>query len=159
LERDGCDSRSPPSRFPPPDGRSPRPRRTPCASPSHKLETILWAEADRMRGLQIDSTNLKNQQDVVKNEVRVNVLNQPYGGFPWIDLPMAASTNWYNAHNFYGDLAHVDAATLEDVRGFFKTYYAPNNAVLVIVGDFQPKPTLAMVKKYFENIPSAAQPP
>src|SRR5687768_6939334 len=127
--------------------------------PSHKIETILWAEADRMRGLQIDSANLKNQQDVVKNEVRVNVLNQPYGGFPWIDLPMAANTNWYNAHNFYGDLAHLDAATVDDVRGFFKTYYAPNNAVLVIVGDFQPSSTLALVKKYFESIPSVAQPP
>lgn len=127
--------------------------------PAHKLETILWAEADRMRGLQIDSTNLKNQQDVVKNEVRVNVLNQPYGGFPWIDLPMAANTNWYNAHNFYGDLEHLDAATLEDVRNFFTTYYAPNNAVLVVVGDFEPAPTLAMVKKYFADIPSAPQPP
>ncbi|MDF2775931.1 MAG: putative peptidase, partial [Geminicoccaceae bacterium] len=91
--------------------------------PSHKLETVLWAEADRMRGLKIDSTNLENQQEVVKNEVRVNVLNQPYGGFPWIDLPMAANTNWYNAHNFYGDLAHLDAATVDDVRSFFKTYY------------------------------------
>ena len=129
------------------------------AVPSNKLETILWAEADRMRGLQIDSSNLKNQQDVVKNEVRVNVLNQPYGGFPWIDLPMAANTNWYNAHNFYGDLAHLDAATLTDVRNFFKTYYAPNNAVLVIVGDFESAPTLAMVKKYFEAIPSVPQPP
>ena len=127
--------------------------------PSHKLETILWAEADRMRGLQIDSARLKNQQDVVKNEVRVNVLNQPYGGFPWIDLPMAANTNWYNAHNFYGDLAHLDAATLDDVKKFFTTYYAPNNAVVVIVGDFQPRPTLTLVKKYFENIPSVAQPP
>jgi zinc protease len=127
--------------------------------PSNKLETILWAEADRMRGLQIDSSNLKNQQDVVKNEVRVNVLNQPYGGFPWIDLPMAANTNWYNAHNFYGDLEHLDAATLTDVRNFFKTYYAPNNAVLVIVGDFESAPTLAMVKKYFESIPAVPQPP
>ena len=127
--------------------------------PSHKLETVLWAEADRMRGLKIDSTNLENQQEVVKNEVRVNVLNQPYGGFPWIDLPMAANTNWYNAHNFYGDLAHLDAATVDDVRSFFKTYYAPNNAVLVIVGDFQPSSTLALVKKYFESIPSVAQPP
>src|SRR5689334_3821080 len=127
--------------------------------PSNKIETILWAEADRMRGLQIDSSNLKNQQDVVKNEVRVNVLNQPYGGFPWIDLPMAANTNWYNAHNFYGDLAHLDAATLTDVRSFFRTYYAPNNAVLVVVGDFEPKTAQAMVKKYFENIPSVPQPP
>ena len=108
--------------------------------PSHVLETVLWAEADRMRGLDIDAENLKNQQEVVKNEVKVNVLNQPYGGFPWIDLPMAANENWYNAHNFYGDLAHLDAATLDDVRSFFKTFYAPNNAVLVVTGDFARRP-------------------
>src|SRR6476661_7560057 len=105
--------------------------------PSHTVETMLWAEADRMRGLMIDTSNLKNQQEVVKNEVKVNVLNQPYGGFPWIDLPMAANQNWYNAHNFYGDLEHLDAATLDDVRTFFKTYYAPNNAALVVTGDFE----------------------
>src|SRR5512146_1634030 len=83
--------------------------------PAHTLETALWAEADRMKGLAIDSSNLRNQQDVVKNEVRVNVLNQPYGGFPWIDLPMAANENWYNAHNFYGDMHDLDAANLSDV--------------------------------------------
>src|SRR6478672_2649306 len=104
--------------------------------PSHVLEPILWAEADRMRSLDIDIENLKNQQEVVKNEVKVNVLNQPYGGFPWIDLPMAANENWFNAHNFYGDLAHLDAATVDEVRAFFKTYYAPNNAALVVTGDF-----------------------
>src|SRR4026208_1455269 len=80
--------------------------------PSNVLETILWAEADRMRGLQITQDNLKNQQEVVKNEVKGNVLNQPYGGAPWVDLPMAANTNWFNAHNFYGDFEHLDAATL-----------------------------------------------
>ena len=72
--------------------------------PAHTLETMLWAEADRMRGLAITQDNLTNQQGVVKNEVKVNVLNQPYGGFPWLDLPQYANTNWYNAHNFYGDL-------------------------------------------------------
>ena len=72
--------------------------------PSNKLETALWAEADRMNGLAVTEDNLKNQQGVVGNEVKVNVLNAPYGGFPWIDLPMAANSNWYNAHNFYGDL-------------------------------------------------------
>ena len=127
--------------------------------PSHTLETILWAEADRMRGLQIDSANLKNQQEVVKNEVKVNVLNQPYGGFPWIDLPMAANENWYNAHNFYGDLAHLDAATLADVSSFFRTFYAPNNAVLVVTGDFEPRQTIEWVRKYFGDIPPAPQPP
>jgi predicted Zn-dependent peptidase len=127
--------------------------------PAHALEPVLWAEADRMRGLQIDSTNLKNQQEVVKSEVRVNVLNQPYGGFPWVDLPMAANTNWYNAHNFYGDLSDLDAATLKDVRDFFKTYYAPNNAVLVVTGDFDPAQTRAWIRKYFAGIPRSALPP
>jgi predicted Zn-dependent peptidase len=127
--------------------------------PSHVLETILWAEADRMRGLNIDAENLKNQQEVVKNEVKVNVLNQPYGGFPWIDLPMAANQNWYNAHNFYGDLAHLDAATLDDVRTFFKTFYAPNNAVLVVTGDFSADSTKAWIEKYFAGIPATKLPP
>ena len=127
--------------------------------PSHVLETILWAEADRMRGLNIDADNLKNQQEVVKNEVKVNVLNQPYGGFPWIDLPMAANQNWYNAHNFYGDLAHLDAATLDDVRSFFRTFYAPNNAVLVVTGDFAADATKAWIEKYFAGIPMTKLPP
>ena len=127
--------------------------------PSHVLETILWAEADRMRGLNIDADNLKNQQEVVKNEVKVNVLNQPYGGFPWIDLPMAANQNWYNAHNFYGDLAHLDAATLDDVRSFFRTFYAPNNAVLVVTGDFTADQAKAWIEKYFAEIPAGKLPP
>jgi zinc protease len=126
--------------------------------PAHKLETILWAEADRMKGLEITPANLKNQQEVVKNEVKVNVINQPYGGFPWLDMPQFANSNWYNAHNFYGELSDLDAATLEDVKTFFKTYYAPNNAVLVVVGDFNPVTTKEMVKKYFAGIPSVEQP-
>src|SRR5437588_8551250 len=109
--------------------------------PAHALETALWAEADRMRGLAITGENLKNQQEVVKSEVRVNVLNQPYGGFRWLDLPQYANQNWYNAHNFYGELKEIDAATLEDVTKFFKTFYAPNNAALVVVGDFDPAAT------------------
>jgi zinc protease len=127
--------------------------------PSHTVETVLWGEADRMRGLNITQENLANQQGVVKNEVKVNVLNQPYGGFPWLDLPQLANTNWYNAHNFYGDLAHLDAATLADVQQFFKTYYGPNNAVLVVTGDIDPAQTLAWVKKYFGAIPSSKLPP
>ncbi|MBA2668792.1 MAG: insulinase family protein, partial [Gemmatimonadetes bacterium] len=122
--------------------------------PSHTVETVLWAEADRKRSLDITQENLTNQQGVVKNEVRVNVLNQPYGGFPWIDLPMAAHTNWYNAHNFYGDLEDLDAATLEDVDSFFRTFYSPNNAVVVVTGDIESKQTLAWITKYFGNIPS-----
>jgi predicted Zn-dependent peptidase len=127
--------------------------------PANVLETMLWAEADRMRGLDITQENLTNQQGVVKNEVRVNVLNRPYGGFPWLDLPQYANTNWYNAHNFYGDLAHIDAATLADVQRFFKTYYAPNNAALAVVGDFDPARTMALVTQYFGDIPRETQPP
>ncbi len=127
--------------------------------PVHTLETILWAEADRMWGLKITQDNLTNQQGVVKNEVKVNVLNQPYGGFPWLDLPQHANTNWYNAHNFYGDLEHLDAATLADVQQFFKTYYAPNNAVLVVSGDIDTKQTLEWIRKYFSGIPSSKLPP
>jgi predicted Zn-dependent peptidase len=127
--------------------------------PAHVLETALWAEADRMRGLDLTQENLTNQQGVVTNEVKGSVLNQPYGGFPWLDLPQAANKNWYNAHNFYGDLQDLAAATLTDVQSFFKTFYAPNNAVLVLTGDFEPAAALALVKKHFENIPAAILPP
>jgi predicted Zn-dependent peptidase len=126
--------------------------------PSNTVETILWADADRMRGLDITQENLTNQQAVVKNEVKVNVLNQPYGGFPWLDLPQVANTNWYNAHNFYGDFDQLDAATLEDVKRFFTTYYAPNNAVVVVGGDIDPAQTFAWIKQYFGGIPSVKHP-
>jgi predicted Zn-dependent peptidase len=122
--------------------------------PSHKTETLLWAEADRMRGLDITQENLKNQQGVVGNEVKVNVLNQPYGSFPWIDLPMAAFQNWYNSHNFYGDLKDIEAATLDDAKAFAQKYYQPNNAVLVVTGDFDEANVKGWVDKYFANIPS-----
>jgi len=126
--------------------------------PSNKLETALWAEADRMRGLNITEESLKNQQGVVGNEVKVNVLNRPYGGFPWVDMPQYANSNWYNAHNFYGDLKDIEAAKLEDVEKFFKTYYIPSNAALAVVGDFDPAQAKQWVQKYFAAIPSPAQP-
>ena len=126
--------------------------------PSHAVRRVLWAESDRMRGLVIDTANLNNQRDVVKNEVRVNVINQPYGGFPWIDLPIHANTNWYNAHNFYGEMGDLDAATLGDAATFFRTYYAPNNAVLVVTGDMDVAATKQWIDEYFRNIPSATLP-
>ncbi|HKR02679.1 MAG TPA: pitrilysin family protein [Pyrinomonadaceae bacterium] len=127
--------------------------------PAHKLEMALWAEADRMRGLAITQENLTNQQGVVGNEVKVNVLNTPYGGFPWLDMPQYANTNWFNAHNFYGDLKDIEAATLKDVQDFFSTYYAPNNAVLTVVGDFDVAQARKMIEKYFTSIPAAKQGP
>src|SRR5690348_18294614 len=78
------------------------------SAPSNALERVLWLEADRMRGLRVDDDNLRNQRDVVKEEVRVNVLNQPYGSFPWLDLPPIAFRNWPNAHNFYGDFSRSE---------------------------------------------------
>jgi predicted Zn-dependent peptidase len=123
--------------------------------PANALETALWAEADRMRGLAITQENLANQQGVVKNEVKVNVLNRPYGGFPWLDMPQIANENWFNAHNFYGDLKDLDAATLKDAEAFFKSFYSPGNAALVVTGDFEPEAAFAWVKKYFGPIPAA----
>ena len=129
------------------------------AVPSNALERVLWLEADRMRALKVDDENLRNQRDVVKEEVRVNVMNQPYGGFPWLDLPPVAFRNWANSHNFYGDFADLDAASLADVQSFFKTYYVPNNAVLLILGDVQPGEGIAFAKKYFADIPAGPHPP
>jgi len=128
------------------------------AVPSNALERVLWLEADRMRALKVDDENLRNQRDVVKEEVRVNVLNQPYGGFPWLDMPPVAFRNWANAHNFYGDFADLDAAGLADVQKFFRTYYVPNNAVLLMLGDLNPEEGLALAERYFAAIPAGAAP-
>ena len=121
--------------------------------PSNALESVLWVEGDRMHGLDLTPDALKNQQGVVSNEVKVNVLNQPYGGWPWLDLPQLANVNWYNAHNFYGDLTEIEAATLGDAQQFFLRYYRPNNAVLVVAGDIDYDATKAMIERYFGNIP------
>ncbi len=124
--------------------------------PSHVLEPVLWVEAERMRGLALSAASLQNQKDVVKNEVRVNVLNRPYGGFPWLDLPQAANRNWFNAHNFYGEFADIDGATLEDVKSFYDTYYVPSNAVLVVAGDFESATARAAIERYFAPLPARA---
>jgi len=126
--------------------------------PSNRVETALWLEADRMRSLDISEENLKNQQNVVSEEVRVNVLNQPYQFFEWIELWKNAFTNWNNSHNGYGSLDEINAATIEDVRNFFKTYYAPNNAVLTVVGDVDAAEVKKMVEKHFASVPSQTAP-
>jgi predicted Zn-dependent peptidase len=126
--------------------------------PSDRVGTALWLESDRMRSLDVSEENLKNQQNVVSEEIRNNVLNQPYALFEWLDLWQAANTNWYNAHNFYGDLHDLEAAKIDDVRQFFKTYYAPNNAVLVVTGDVDAGAVRKMVEKYFAGIPLQSVP-
>src|SRR5258707_6884093 len=111
-----------------------------------------------MRDWKVDDENLKNQLDVVKEQVRVNVMNQPYGGFPWLDMPPVAFRNWANSHNFYGDFADLDAADLADVQTFFRTYSIPNNAVLLILCDVNSADGFALAQKKFGNIPAGPQP-
>lgn len=121
-------------------------------APVSALDAILWLEADRMKTLDFNETTLKNQQDVVKEEIRVNVKNQPYGGFMWIDIGQHAFQKWENNHDGYGSFKDLEGASLEDVRNFHRDYYGPNNAVLSIAGDVTPAQGYALAKKYFGDI-------
>jgi predicted Zn-dependent peptidase len=125
--------------------------------PSHVLELLLWAEADRMRGIRIDSSRFHAAREVVKNEIRQQAFDRPYGRFVWIDIPEVAQTKWENAHSPYGETADgnlvaIDAATLSDARAFFQDYYSPDNAALAIYGDFDPVRALRWVQHYFGDI-------
>jgi zinc protease len=128
-------------------------------APVSALDPVLWLEADRMKTLDFSLKNLENQRNVVEEEVRVNVLNRPYGLFFAIDLPGKAFDTYPNAHNFYGEFKDLDAAKIEDVQKFYEQYYAPNNAVMAIVGDVQPKDVFARVEKYFTAIAARDTPP
>lgn len=128
-------------------------------APVSALDALLWMEADRMKTLDFSAKNLDNQRSVVEEEVRVNVLNQPYGLFFAIDLPGKAYDTYPNAHNFYGDFKDLDEARIEDVQKFYERYYTPGNAVLVVVGDVRPENVYAKVEKYFAAIPSRPAPP
>jgi len=127
-------------------------------APIGALESMLWLEADRMKTLDFNPETLKNQQDVVKEEIRVNVKNQPYGGFMWIDIGGLAFDKWENKHDGYGSFEDLERASLDDVRAFHRDYYGPNNAVLSIAGDVTPARAQALVKKYFAAIPKRATP-
>jgi zinc protease len=128
-------------------------------APISALDPILWIEADRMKTLDFSPVNLENQRKVVEEEVRVNVLNQPYGLFYAIDLPGKAYDTYPNAHNFYGEFKDLDAAKIENVKTFYEQYYSPNNAVLAIVGDVNADEILGKVDKYFGGIPARPAPP
>jgi zinc protease len=129
------------------------------SAPVSALDPVLWLEADRMKALDFSTENLENQRKVVEEEVRVNVLNQPYGAFEWLDLPQKAFDKYPNSHNFYGDFKDLDAANIADVKTFFEHYYAPNNAVLAIVGDVTPDDVFARVEKFFDKLPKRPVPP
>ncbi|WP_229464445.1 pitrilysin family protein [Massilia sp. 9I] len=127
-------------------------------APVSALEPILWLEADRMKTLDFNPATLKNQQDVVKEEIRVNVKNQPYGGFYWIDIGQHAFQKWENNHDGYGSFEDLENASLDDVRAFHRDYYGPNNAVIAIAGDVTPAQGFALAQKYFGGIPARATP-
>ncbi|HET8765416.1 MAG TPA: pitrilysin family protein [Rhodanobacter sp.] len=130
-----------------------------ASAPSSALAPILWLEADRMKSLDFSKKNLANQQDVVKEEIRVNVKNQPYGLFFWTDLNRLAFDKWANNHDGYGSFKDLDHASITDVKAFHDTYYQPANAVLGIAGDVTPEQAFALAEKYFGEIPSRALPP
>jgi len=127
--------------------------------PSNALERALFLEADRMRSPRITEENLANQISVVKEEIRVNVLNQPYGGFPWLSLPPVLFDTFPNAHNGYGDFVDLDSASVGDATAFFDRYYSPGNAVLCLCGDFDVDHVAGQVQQYFGSIPGRATGP
>jgi predicted Zn-dependent peptidase len=128
-------------------------------APVAALDPVLWLEADRLKTLDFSTENLDNQRKVVEEEVRVNMLNQPYGLFFAIDLPGKAFNRFPNSHNFYGDFRDLDATHIQDVKDFFEHYYAPNNAVLCVAGDVNPEEVFSKVEKYFGGIPRRQVPP
>ncbi|HVJ27717.1 MAG TPA: pitrilysin family protein [Vicinamibacterales bacterium] len=125
--------------------------------PANQLDLALFLEADRMRSLDITAANLENQRNAVQEERRLGVDNQPYGKTS-LALDELAYDNFAYEHSVIGSMEDLSAATVDDVAAFFKTYYAPNNAVIAIVGDVDTKTTLEKVRKYFEPIPSQPQP-
>jgi predicted Zn-dependent peptidase len=127
--------------------------------PSNALELGLYLEADRMRGLRLSDENVQNQIAVVKEEIRVNVVNQPFGGFPWITLPPVMFKTFANAHNGYGSFVDLEAATVDQATAFFDQYYAPGNATLVVAGDLAVDRTREMIERHFGPIPARAVPP
>jgi zinc protease len=129
--------------------------------PSNRLNLGLWLEADRMRSLGITDSNLTNQTETVKEERRLRVDNQPYGAAV-SEGPQELfdpNTCFPYSHSTIGSMADLDAATIEDVKGFFKLYYAPNNATLVVTGDFDPAQAKALIQQYFGDIPRVEEPP
>jgi predicted Zn-dependent peptidase len=126
--------------------------------PRDALERVLYMEADRMRGPLLTEENLRNQIDVVKEEIRVNVLNKPYGGFPWLRLPPVMFDGFPNAHDGYGSFDDLEAARLPDATAFFDRYYAAGNAALSLSGDFDPDDAAGLVERYFGDLPARPAP-
>ncbi len=121
--------------------------------PSNATELALFLEADRMRSVALTQENLENQVAVVQNEIRVNVQNRPYGGFPWLQIPPVLFDSFANSHDGYGSFVDLEAATIADATSFFKSYYAPGNAVLAVAGDIDVEQVTQWVEQHFGDIP------
>jgi predicted Zn-dependent peptidase len=128
------------------------------ALPSNQLDLGLFLEADRMRSLDISQANLDNQRAVVQEEKRQSYDNQPYGALSET-LDKLIYNSFAYQHTTIGSMEDLNAATLDDVKGFFKTYYAPNNAALAVVGDFKESDVRKKIEKYFGGIPRQPDPP
>jgi len=125
--------------------------------PSNYLETLIWAEADRLSGLNVDDPNFKSERDVVKEEYRQGVLAPPYGRFEYLLQEKSFVEHPYKRPTI-GSIEDLDAASLKDVQEFHATYYRPDNATLIVVGDFEPAQLDAWVDKYFGPIAKPARP-
>ena len=125
---------------------------------ANQLDLGLFLEADRMRSLAISQANLDNQRNAVQEERRLSLDNRPYGKTDEVIQDLVYD-NFANKHDVIGSMEDLNAATVKDVQDFFRIYYAPNNAVLTLVGDFQPDEALAKIKKYFGEIPAQPAPP
>ncbi|HEX8637854.1 MAG TPA: pitrilysin family protein [Pyrinomonadaceae bacterium] len=126
--------------------------------PANQLPLALWLESDRMRTLAVTQENLDNQRDAVKEEKRLRYDNQPYGQIFDLINSMVYK-NFANSHSTIGSMEDLDDATVEDVQEFFRVYYAPNNAVLVVSGSFEAETTKELIEKYFGSIPAQPLPP
>ncbi|OGS39996.1 MAG: hypothetical protein A3J82_08595, partial [Elusimicrobia bacterium RIFOXYA2_FULL_69_6] len=126
--------------------------------PSNAVPVALWLDADRVGALEVSASSVRNQIEVVKEEKRLRVDNKPYG--PLLDLEIASGTfsNWSNAHPVIGSAEDLDASGLDDVRAFFKSYYAPSNAVMAVVGDVDPAEVRRWVTELFGSLPSRPKP-
>jgi zinc protease len=125
--------------------------------PAHYLPLVLWLEADRMATLRVDEQTFHREREVVKEERRMRVDNQPYGRLQEHIYDQAFTTHPYK-HPTIGSMADLESATIADVRDFYETYYVPENATLVVVGDFDSAQALDLVTKYFAEVPKAARP-
>src|ERR1041384_5335808 len=125
--------------------------------PANYLETLIWAEADRLSGLNVDDANFKSERDVVKEEFRQSVLAPPYGRFLYLLQEESFVEHPYKRPGI-GSIEDLDAASLKDVQDFHSTFYRPDNATLVVVGDFDPKQFDTWIDKYFAPIPKPDRP-